>query len=530
MDLKTREKFIKVTIWIIVIALVTTIFATWGMHYSETQKHDPIAIVADGIEITKAEYYNAYNRRIEDLRKQYDQDLSDSIILQTREEVADELIQRALINKIAKDFNIKPTDFEIDNAVKRRYFVNDKGEFNAQMFEHYKRTQPTQWWQQLENTVIDEIILSKAEFLIRSVAKISDEELKNYYAAVKMEIKMQQLFIDAAKFISDATAEKYYNDNRDTFVKPEKRNISRIIISDTADIKADTAGRNSRVAINNIFDKLKGGANFEDLANKFSDAPFSFINGKTLGGGNLGFVTIKDLKEMDDMPEIFIEKAFSMKKYEISEPFRTARGWEIIKINDIADTEYYSFSEKKDDIKKQLLSDSEYNKAMEIAKNIYAELSKNPDAFENLIKTQSDAPSKNNKGILPFLGRTQISDDYLETDSETKKLKKEIPVKTGYYNYFIARDFADTIFNLPVNVISSPIKSKLGAHIIKPLEFKIPDNSKFNEDYSEIYRSLMSIKSKYIINDWYKNYKTKVKIKYKLGDNFFKVVDKATEE
>jgi peptidyl-prolyl cis-trans isomerase C len=71
-----------------------------------------------------------------------------------------------------------------------------------------------------------------------------------------------------------------------------------------------------------LMEKLKGGANFEDLARKHSSCP----SGKK--GGDLGYFT------RNRMVKEFETAAFAAKKGDIVGPVKTQFGWHIIKVTD----------------------------------------------------------------------------------------------------------------------------------------------------------------------------------------------------
>ncbi len=71
-----------------------------------------------------------------------------------------------------------------------------------------------------------------------------------------------------------------------------------------------------------LYTAIKAGANFEDLAKKFSTDPVTAAN-----GGNLGTAT---RGKFDDKIE---DAAYEMKPGEISKPIHTFYGWHIVRLN-----------------------------------------------------------------------------------------------------------------------------------------------------------------------------------------------------
>lgn len=524
MNAEKREKFIKTVIWVIVVAFVTTIFATWGAHYSSQQgKNDPIAIKIDGIEITKAEYDKAYSSRMEQLRKAYDEEIPDTVILELRKNIADELMKRALLKKMAEKYGINSTEKEIQNGAMRN-FVNDKNQFDQQAFEYYRTNQSAQWWQRIEEAAAEESIMNKAYLMFSDKVKVTEQEVKDYFLASSIKAKIAHIYFTPTDFVSDADAEKFYNENRDSyFIKPEKRFVRHIIVSDT-EMNDDTIGAATKVKINNIYDRLKNGGSFEQLVNEFSDEPYYLKSAKEIfKNGELGYITKDDAEADDIISDKLIEVVFSLKEFEISEPFKTSKGWQIAQVTDIKDTEYYTFSEKKKSIKNKLTTDTEINKTLELANGVHTEIAENKITFEQAIKKYSKSEAVDtDKGII-ILPRVEVKLTKTSTDTALD-LIKQIPLDYSDRTLYIAREFSDSVFSQPINQLCRPIKSKMGiqnaVHLIKVLEIIPPDNKDFKEEYNSTLLSLMRMKSRSVIDEWFRLEKERLEKKNKIEYRF----------
>ncbi len=102
--------------------------------------------------------------------------------------------------------------------------------------------------------------------------------------------------------------------------------------------KLDTAAAKARA--DSIYWKLLDGADFAEMAKKYSDD-----KGSAVKGGNLGYF------ERRMMIKPFDETAFNMKKGEISKPVETKFGFHIIKVTDIVPLP--PFDKMKDKLKKR---------------------------------------------------------------------------------------------------------------------------------------------------------------------------------
>lgn len=121
--------------------------------------------------------------------------------------------------------------------------------------------------------------------------------------------------------VSDAEVHDFYTGNRDKFESPEQARARHILVA--VDEKADDKTRQAAKAkADDLLAQLKGGANFEELANKSSDCP------SAPQGGDLGFFGHGQM-----VPE-FDEAAFALKPGELSGVVATKFGYHLIKLEE----------------------------------------------------------------------------------------------------------------------------------------------------------------------------------------------------
>lgn len=156
--------------------------------------------------------------------------------------------------------------------------------------------------------------------------------------------------------------------------------VAHIMIKSAASA-ADSVTKQASNKIDEIYQKLKAGEKFEDLATKFSDDKGSAKNGGQLPPFGTGRM----------VPE-FEKAAFALSKDgDFSAPVKTSYGWHIIKR--LEKKPVPTFEEKKNELKTQVSRDSR----AEISKNSminrikqeynFKEFPKNKDAFVNAIDT-----------------------------------------------------------------------------------------------------------------------------------------------
>jgi len=199
--------------------------------------------------------------------------------------------------------------------------------------------------QQMKKEVLDILIGGK---LLYKASKqkgitVTAQEIKEELAKTKKEYpdtkKFKNDFTEAdirqklavEKFISlefadkttitDKGSKKYYQDHLADFTRPPQVKVSHILIK----VAEDAAKKEKNAAlkkIKQIQEKLKNGADFSEMARKFSE------DRSKDNGGNLGYV-IKG-----QMVKSFEDAAFGLKKGEISDIVTTKFGYHLIKVAD----------------------------------------------------------------------------------------------------------------------------------------------------------------------------------------------------
>jgi len=119
--------------------------------------------------------------------------------------------------------------------------------------------------------------------------------------------------------IGDEDLQSYFDEHKEDFVVPEKVQIKRILV------KADQAGQDAaalKAAADRIHAEVAAHTDdFKNLAQRYSKGPYA------RRGGDMGFVTRTGKPGVSS--EI-VEAAFNLAKGEVSVPFETADGWNIV--------------------------------------------------------------------------------------------------------------------------------------------------------------------------------------------------------
>ncbi|HEY6770307.1 MAG TPA: peptidylprolyl isomerase [Candidatus Sulfotelmatobacter sp.] len=191
---------------------------------------------------------------------------------------------------------------------------------------------------------------------LRKALHPSEPELKAFYEAHKQQYansipekrKVKYAVIDLSKIedgiqVSHDDLAAYYDKNRDQYRTPEQVKVSHILIKTPlpgSDGKIDEKGvAEAQHRAEDLLKQIKGGANFEELAKKYSEDP-----GSAKEGGSLGFIG-----KGRTVPE-FEKAAFSLPKGQVSDLVKSSYGFHIIRVDDKQDAHMKTLDEVKNDI------------------------------------------------------------------------------------------------------------------------------------------------------------------------------------
>jgi peptidyl-prolyl cis-trans isomerase D len=197
----------------------------------------------------------------------------------------------------------------------------------------------------------------------------SDVELKAFYDSHKNQYansipekrKVKYAVVDVSKAASNVQISHddlvaYYDQHRDQYRTPEQVKVSHILIKTPVpgpDGKIDEKGvTDAQHRAEDLLKQIKGGANFEELAKKYSEDP-----GSAKEGGSLGFIG-----KGRTVPE-FEKAAFSLPKGQISDLVKSSYGFHIIRVDDKQEAHMKTLDEVKDEIEPVL----KQQKAQQIA-------------------------------------------------------------------------------------------------------------------------------------------------------------------
>jgi len=261
----------------------------------------------------------------------------------------------------------------------------------------------------------------------------------DFRRGMREEITLEQLrriMVGQEIDVSDREIEQCITDLEDNVVVNSSWNLSHILVNlpegaTGAQIEA------AREKAQNIYQQIMDGADFGEMAIRYSDSDTS------LSGGMLGW------KEGQQIPSFFVDILTGMEAGDVSEPFRTSSSFHIVKVNELRS------AIQRSEIKQtharhilitpnEIIDDATAKQQLEDA----LERIEEGEDFGELAKLLSDGPT------APVGGDLGWSDP----------------------GSFVP-EFEQVMNDLEDNEISEPFRSPFGWHIVQVLERRVYDNT-----------------------------------------------------
>ncbi len=207
--------------------------------------------------------------------------------------------------------------------------------------------------------------VEKIKFFLKSSPNNSEKPLKEILESRGSSISELEAEVTRTlalskyldKEVSDDEKRSYFDANKNAF-NGERVRASHVLV-DTRKMKTDAELEGAKQKIGDIKKEIDNGADFAEMAKKYSDCPSSEK------GGDIDFFQRKG-----STVEEFAKVAFSMEVGEVSEPVKTPFGYHIIKVTDREggkDVSYEDVSDMVDfvymQIKTETLLEGLYEKA-----------------------------------------------------------------------------------------------------------------------------------------------------------------------
>jgi foldase protein PrsA len=185
------------------------------------------------------------------------------------------LVQQSQWEQAGAKMGVTVSDKEIDtrlDALKQQYFQGDEEKFKAELDKQ----------------------------------GLTVEQVRDQLRARMLSDKIYKAVIDKVN-VTDAEIKAYYDSHKAQYLQPESREVRHILVKDKA-------------LADQLYTKLKNGADFEALAKKYTEDTASKAD-----GGKLTAYKGKTVAPFDKF-------VFSAKVGELSQPIKTQFGWHVIEV------------------------------------------------------------------------------------------------------------------------------------------------------------------------------------------------------
>ena len=189
----------------------------------------------------------------------------------------------------------------------------------------------------LQERAVDYVVIDSQK---EKIEKIKDKDLEKYYEDNKKTFlspefrSAQTLLLDAKKYAKKSTVTEdevqlLYEERKESLIEPEQRYLKQILVQDEE--KA-----------NSIFSDLKK-SDFTKIAKTKASLTEADID--------LGWNT------KNELPDEIVSAVFNLKKNEISKPIESTFGWHIVKLIDKKERNEVTYEEVKNSFKNEILLD-----------------------------------------------------------------------------------------------------------------------------------------------------------------------------
>jgi peptidyl-prolyl cis-trans isomerase D len=370
LDRMRRHKgWLKWSLGLVVLAFIAFFIPQDFMQPTQTVGAAPGEIVAEveGEELTAGDFQQRYVAQIQAYRNQFGGSLNNQLLRQfgIDQQILTQMIDEQVALIEADRHDISVSDEELALQIFAIPGLQENGRFiGEERYEVLLQSQnPPMTKSQFEESLRRSMIIDKLRAALTDWMSVSDPDLEKEYRTRNEKVKLQVVALTADKFrgsvtVSDADVasffesrkaeyrvgeqrkiryllldrdqarqkvnvpptdiQRYYNDNIQQFQTPEQVRASHILLN--------TGGKDEaavRKQAEDILAQVKAGADFAELARKFSEDPGSKPN-----GGDLDYFARGRM-----VPE-FEQTAFALAPGQVSDLVKTQYGFHIIKVVD----------------------------------------------------------------------------------------------------------------------------------------------------------------------------------------------------
>lgn len=402
---------------------IVIVFSFWGVG-SYTNRDDNTVMTIDDVKVPYNEYRDIYNTFFESYREVYENmDSATLDFLDIRKQAIDALTERYLLYEGARRMNIEVSGSEVAAQIASISVFQENGFFSRQKYQLFldiNRLTPEAY----EASVTREILLSKVTELIKVAAVITPQEVQDNLQLLTREAVAKVIRLSPNDFVRDVPPasedelldffednleiyrvpemfrqtiavidpslledqaqvtieemEDWYEDREQEYTKPAAYRLKHILFSLPQEASAQTISE-IRVKAEDVVRMIREGEiSFEKAVREYSDDTNSIAK-----SGDLGFL------EESALARPIRNTAQDLELSEISDPIPTAKGFEVISVTEAREEQLVPFSQVRDDIEKQIKSETVFELAYDLADDLLDEVLDTARPLEDLAREKS---------------------------------------------------------------------------------------------------------------------------------------------
>ncbi len=399
---KQKTALVQVVFWVIIATFIGTIFLVWGKGRSQNDRMT-VAARVNGDDITYDEFKSSYDYINNFYRRMYGERFTPEVAKQLNldRQAINRLVDMKLLIQEADRLGVTVTREELVKAIASIPAFQVDGKFDKQRYTTvlgYQRLKP----EEFEAMERQQMLQDKARQAIMASVTVSDDEVAEEYRNANEKINLEFIPFVAESFVSKVIlnrkkGEEYFAAHKDDFRVPPQRSLAYVKLAGDScgdelqltddeiaryynrhlsqyavkeqvaaahilvlvDPKADkeTVAKKRQLA-EEILKKAKNGADFAELAKKYSDD-----KGSAAKGGYLGYFP------HGAMVPAFEKAAFALRAGELSDVVRSRFGFHIIQCKGRIDAGFKELDQVKDQVvaaaRKEKCERLLYEKAMD---------------------------------------------------------------------------------------------------------------------------------------------------------------------
>ncbi len=210
-------------------------------------------------------------------------------------------------------------------------------------------------------------------------AEPSEEDIRTWYQSHRQDyltpeqvriqfVRLSQQKLAEAVKVSDSELRAAYEEQQESLRTPERRHLRHILLKVDDKHPQDTV----RKRIEALRKQIHGLDDFRRLAREQSEDPVSAPR-----GGDLGVVEPGELEQALD------RTAFSLRQGEVSQPIRTARGYELLMVESIQPSRQRSFEEVRSRLERELAEREAENRFLDLSDKLATLAYEVPDSLDD---------------------------------------------------------------------------------------------------------------------------------------------------